>query len=282
MTHRRVVVNAHKKPPFRRRRLGNRLRALRESAGLTMEAAAVKLDKSRYSLLRIESGVYRADVHLIRSMMDVYDRWDEGLLDAARDALKPSWFTSYGVQDLGYIDVETEASRVCDYPGMHLPGLLHTEPYIRALFARAQRRRSPAQLENDVTVRLIRQQRLTSEEDPLQLVTIIDEAALHREIGGSEVMREQLRHLIQMASLPTVTLQVLRKDGCPTSALGGAFTLLEFPDPGDPDLLYHEYVTGALHVEDEDEVREARLVFDTLRSEALNPAESVATIEQLV
>jgi transcriptional regulator with XRE-family HTH domain len=272
-------VNAHKKPPFRRRRLGNRLRALRESAGLTLEEAAGRLDKNRSSLNRIEAGLYKADVHLIRSMMDVYDRWEDGLLEAAREALKPSWFTAYGVKDLGYIDIETEASRVCDYPGMHLPGLLHTEPYLRAMFEHAYAHRSPEDIDNQVTVRKIRQQRLTSEDDPLELVAIVDEAALRREFGGPGVMRAQLQHLIEMAALPTVTLQVLRMNECPPSALGGAFTLLDFP--AEPELLYHEYVTGALHIEDEDEVRKARLVFDALRSEALNPQQSVAMIEQL-
>jgi len=246
-----------------------------------MEAAAKKLDKSRYSLLRIESGVYRADVHLIRSMMDVYDQWDEGLLDAARDALKPSWFAAYGIKDLGYTDIETEAARVCDYPGMHLPGLLHIEPYIRAMFGYPHYRRTPEQIDNQVAVRKIRQQRLTSDDDPLELVAIVDEAALRREVGGPEVMRAQLDHLIIMAALPTVTLQVLQMKGSPPIAMNGALTLLDFPDPDDPELLYHEYPTGALHIEDQDEVREARLVFDTLRSEALNPADSVALIEQI-
>lgn len=258
------------------------MRALREAAGLSMEAAAIKLDKSRYSLLRYENGQYRADVHLIRSMMDVYDQWDEGLLDAARAALKPSWFTAYGIKDLGYTDVETEASRVCDYPGMHLPGLLHAEPYIRAVFENAHHRRSPEHADNQVAVRRIRQQRLTSEDNPLELVAIVDEAALHREIGSPETMRAQLHHLIEMAALPTVTLQVLQMKGCPPAAMSGAFTLLEFPEPDDPALLYHEYLTGALHIEDPEEVREARLVFDTLRSQALNPGDSVALIEQLV
>jgi hypothetical protein len=112
-------------------------------------------------------------------------------------------------------------------------------------------------------------------------VAIIDEAALRRDIGGPEVMRDQLLHLIEMAALPTVTLQVLRMTGTPTTAMSGAFTLLDFPGPDEPELLYHEYVTGALHIEDENEVREAKLVFDMLRSEALNPAESVALIERL-
>ncbi len=271
----------HTKPPFRRRRLGRRLRVMRESTGLTLEAAAPRLDLSRSSLFRVESGETRATVHLVRSMMDLYDRFEEGLLDTVRAALKPSWFTAYGVQDLGYTDAETEACRVFDYPGMHLPGLLHTEPYMRAVFERAHRRRSPAQVHNQVAVRQIRQRRLTSEDDPLELVAIVDEAALTREIAAPEIMRDQLTHLVESAEMPTVTLHVLPRVGFPPRALEGGFTLLDFPEPDEPELLYHEYMTGALHIEDEAEVREARLVFDALRGEALNHDDSVALIERL-
>ena len=214
----------HAKPPFRRRRLGRRLRALRESAGLTLEAAAPLLDLSRSSLFRVESGETRASVHLARSMMDLYDRYEDDLLEAVRAALTPSWFTTYGVQDMGYTDAETEASRVLDYPGMHLPGLLHIENYIRAQLGHAHRRRSAQQVDSQVAVRRIRQQRLTSEANPLELVAVIDEAALTRQIGGPAVLREQLDHLIMMAELPSVTLQVLPQRACPPSALDGGFT----------------------------------------------------------
>ncbi len=213
-------------------------------------------------------------------MMDLYDRFENDLLDAVRAALKPSWFTTYDVRDMGYTDAETEADRVWDYPGMHLPGLLHTEAYIRALFGHAQRRRSAEQVDNDLAVRLIRQQRLTSEDDPLELVALIDEAALTREIGGPAVLRAQLDHLVTMAELPSVTLHVLPQRRCSPNALEGGFTLLGFPEPDEPDLLYHEYATGALQIEDEEEVREARLRFDSLRGEALNPADSVTLIER--
>ena len=269
-----------KKPPLRRRRLGRRLRALRESAGLTLDEAARALDMSRTSLFRVESAETKASVHVVRSMMDLYDRYEDDLLDAVREALKPSWFTAYGVKDMGYTDAETEASRVQDYPGMQLPGLLHTEAYIRAQFSHALRRRNAKQVDNQVAVRGIRQQRLTSEDNPLDLVAIIDEAALTREIGGPAVLRAQLNHLIMMAELPSVTLHVLPQRRCSPNALEGGFTLLGFPNPDEPDLLYHEYVTGALHIEDEEEVRAARLRFDSLRGEALNSADSVALIEQ--
>lgn len=272
---------ALRRPSYRRRKLGKRLKALRESAGLSMEDAAKRLDKPRTSLLRIESGQYKADVHLVRSMMDLYDQFEAGLVDEARDALKPSWLSTYRVEDMGYVDVEIEAARVSEYACQVVPGLLQTEDYIRAVIKGSRTQRTPEHADNQVTVRLIRQERLTSEENPLELVAIIDEAALRRELGGPELMRAQLRHLIEMADLSTVTLQVLPLGVGVHSAMEGAFTLLDFPDPDEQPLLYQAYVTGALHIEAQGEVCEARLAFEALRSEALNPTDSVALIERL-
>lgn len=268
-------------PPYRRRKFGKRLRTLREKAGLTTEQAAARLDKNRTSLVRIESGEYRADVHLVKSMMDLYDKWDETLLEDARDALKPSWYSTFGLKDMGYVDVEQEAVRVNEYTCQVVPGLLQTEAYIRAVIEGSRRRRTREQLEGEVSVRLIRQERLTSDEDPIELVTIIDEAALRREIGGPDLMREQWGHLVEMADLPTVTLQVLPFRIGTHSAMDGAFIVLDFPDPKDQPMLYQAYVTGALQVEKAEEVREAKLAFDALRSEALSPTDSVELIEHL-
>ncbi len=120
-------MNTHNKAPFLRRRLGRRLRALREEAGLTIEQAAPLLDKTRSALGRIEKGVTRADVHFVRSCMDLYDQFVEDLIAETREALKPQWFRSYGVEDLGYVDVETYAASVKEFSGLNLPGLLQTE-----------------------------------------------------------------------------------------------------------------------------------------------------------
>ncbi len=266
------------KPPYRRRQLGKRLKKMRETAGLNMDDAAAKLDKSRTALFRIESGETKVDVHLARSMMDFYDIYDDGLLDAVRLAAKPSWFAKFRLTNMGYVDLETEACRVSEYSGLTLPGLLQIEAYARAVFEGHRRRRTSEQIDNQVAARVIRQQRL--DDNSLELVAIIDEAALRREVGGPGVMRAQLRHLVEMAQLTTVTLQVLPLDAGSHSAIDGAFILLDFPD-SDEAMLYHAYVTGALHIEDEAEVREAKLVFEALRTEALNPADSVAMIERL-
>jgi transcriptional regulator with XRE-family HTH domain len=278
--HRGEFVTRPKRPPFLRRKLGAKLRRLREQSGHTLDEAAPKLDKTRSALHRIENGETRADVHLIRSMMDIYDCYDPDLIDEAREALKPRWFRAFGVEDLGYIDVETEAAQVNEFSLAVVPGLMQTKAYMQAVFDQGYRR-SPREINNDVVVRLIRQRRLTDEDRPLEIIAVIAEAVLHREVGSLEVMREQLRHLVEISALPTVTLQVTPLKYSKHDVPAGAFALLGFADPADPELLYIEYVSGSLHIEDDDEVREARLVFDQLRTDALSPADSVALIERL-
>ncbi|CRK61789.1 Putative DNA-binding protein in cluster with Type I restriction-modification system [Alloactinosynnema sp. L-07] len=253
---------------------------MRERAGLTMEEAAARLEKTRTAVSRIESGESRVDIHLARSIMDLYDDWNDDLLEQVREAMKPRWFRAYGVEDHGYVDVETEASVVCEFAGLNLPGLLQTEPYMRALL-KTGRRRTLKELDNDVAVRRIRQKRLTSDDDPLGLRVVVDEAALHRKIGGAKIMRDQLDHMVLVAELPSVTLQVLPLDSGPHDAMNGSFALLEFPQSDDPQLLFIEYITGSLHIENADELRKARLVFDQLRAQALGPAESIELISEL-
>lgn len=269
---------AQTSPTFRRRKLARRLRQMREKAGLTLETAASRLDKTRSALGRVETGQSRADVHLVRSMMDLYDQYDPELVDLARDAKRPGWWTKYNIEDRGYIGMETEASQVREVTLVNIPGLLQTEAYMRASFAAEAL--SPAQLANEVRARLYRQQRIADEEFPLELTAIIDEAALRKKFGKVEAMRAQLRHLVKQAELPTVSIQVLPDDAGLNTSRDGAYTILDFPE-GDPSLLYVAYVTGALHIEKPEEVAQATIWFDQLRSEALSPRESVALMERL-
>lgn len=272
---------AQTSPMLRRRRLARRLRQLRELSGMTLEEAAPRLDKTKSSLARVETGKTRADVHLVRSMMDLYDHYDGTLIDLARDAVREAWWTKYGIADRGFISMETEAATAMVFSLVNMPGLLQTEAYMRALFASGKVKRTEQRLENDVAARLHRQLRVLDEELPLELVAIIDEAALRKKVGGAEVMHGQLRHLVTSASLATVTVQVLPDEAGAHAGMDGAFTILGFSDVEDPSVLYVEYPTGSLHAEDPDEVAGAKLVFDRLRSEALSPTDSVAFIEQV-
>lgn len=248
---------------------------------MTLDDAATALDKARSTLHRVEQGETRADIHLVRSMMDLYDQYDPDLLEQTRRASKPGWWVSYGLQNTGYIDVETEASHVREFCLTYVPGLLQTEPYMRALFEANHLQRSDREFENQVTVRLIRQLRLTDSEDPLELVALIDEGVLRREVGGVDVMRKQLNHLLLASRLAAVTLRVLPDRLGAHDGMTGAFIVLGFPE-SDPEVLYAEYATGSLHIEADTEVNAAKLLFEHLMSQALDPDESVALIERVL
>jgi hypothetical protein len=163
----------------------------------------------------------------------------------------------------------------------YVPGLMQTGDYARELFEASLKRRTPEALEQAVRVRMIRQERLCTDEQPLELVAIVEEAVLHRPVGGSTVMRAQLEHIVDAAALDSVTFQVLPTDVGAHPGMGGAFTLLSFDGLGEPDMAYVEHPMGAVHIEKEDDVVRARLVFDHLRSVALSPAESVALVERM-
>jgi transcriptional regulator with XRE-family HTH domain len=268
-------------PTLHRRRLARRLRQLREKVGMTLAEAAPKLDKTKSALGRIETGETIADPHLVRSMMDVYQTYDEHLLDLARKAMKPGWWTPYGIRDRGFLGLETDADEEWEHSLMYVPGLLQTVGYTRALLGAGRVKWTKKQLENQVTARQIRQNRLTDEDAPIHLAAIIDETAFRKSIGGQDVMREQIRHLLQAAELDTVTIQVIPDEQGGHPGMDGAFIVLDFEDPEDPSLLYVAYPTGAVHIEKTEEVSEAKLLFGKLRSVALRPAESVAFVEQL-
>jgi transcriptional regulator with XRE-family HTH domain len=255
---------------------------MRKTARMTLSGAAEKLDKARSSLGRIEQGKTRADIHLVRSMMDLYGVFIPGIEDQVRRANLPGWWVAYGVKDMGYIDVETEAAQVRELALLNVPGLLQTEAYMRAFFAEFRIPRTTQVFENQVAVRLIRQLRLTDSEDPLELSALIDEGALRKPVGGVEVMRQQLRHLIMASKAASVTIRVLPDSLGGHDGMNGAFTLLGFHDPDDPVVLYVPYATGSLHIEDLDEVRDAKVLWEHLMSRALDPDESIALIERVL
>lgn len=172
----------------------------------------------------------------------------------SRLAAKNGWWRQYGIEHMGCVDAETEATDVLEFSGLNVPGLLQTEAYTRAQLS-AGAPRSAKRLENNVQVRLIRQQRLTDEQHPLRLSAIIDEAALHRQVGGPAVMAEQARYLATAAELPTVTLQLLPVTTGAHDAMNGSFIVLQFQQV-EPALLYISHVAGGMHLDKSERVRE--------------------------
>lgn len=272
-------------PPFARRQLGRLLRDLRKRARISSEEACRRLEMSTSRLSRIETGQAAPDIHVARSMLDLYEipgnEW-EWILDQVRDAKKKGWWQAHGLAALGYVGLESFARSLRSFSLAYVPGLLQTEDYMRAIFRTGPHRRTVDEhLENDVTVRLRRQERLIDPDQPLELTAIIDEGVLRRPIGGVEVMRAQLRHIVEQAALPNVTVQVMPTAAGAHHGMTGSFTLLSFPSPDDADIAYLEHSMGGLRVEKPEEVHRASLVFDQLRSAALSPDESMRLIKRI-
>lgn len=192
----------------------------------------------------------------VRSMLDLYNiggtQWTE-IIDMVREARKRSWLQAYGIRGQGYVGLETDATVVHDFQLACVPGLLQTESYMRALFRASRRRPTDAEIERDVKIRMLRQRRLV-EGPSLELVAIVDEAALRRPVGGVAVLRHQLQQLVERAALPSVCFQVLPVSLGVHAGTDGSFTVLGFAEPDEPDIAYVEHTVNALHYEKEAEV----------------------------
>ncbi len=267
----------------RRLQLGRALRELREAAGFRVETAAPRLDWSASKLSRIENGQQAVDVHGVRSMLDLYDgaeRWDE-LIELTRQTRQKGWWRAYGLNDQGYVPLEAEARTVCDVTIGFVPGLLQTDSYARAMFEADLQRWTVEEIDRHVAVRLHRQGRLSSVDNPLELTAIVDEAVLYRQVGGPAVMAAQLAHLVAATRHALVTLQVLPFVGGAHPRLSAGFTVLGYGDLGMPDMTYVEHPLGAVHIDKASDVERATLAVDRLRTLALSPDDSVALIERV-
>ncbi|TDC93721.1 XRE family transcriptional regulator [Saccharopolyspora aridisoli] len=263
-------------PTFRRRRLARRIRRLREGAGFTQEQAAASLDMSTSALSRKETGEVATSVHEVRSMMDLYDAYDPGLVDLARSARAKPWWHAYGIGDRGYYTLEEEADSVREWQLGVVPGMFQTDEYARELFVGGDSV-LPERIAAVTAARMRRKDRLSD----MTFEAIIEESVLRRPIGGAGVMRRQLRQLEELAQLDTVTIRVLPTGSGISFGLEGSFVLLSYPDPDDSDVLYLEHASGSTHIENPVSVQRATLTFERLRAAALSCADSLARIREL-
>ena len=269
-------------PTARHRRLIVELKRLRDEQGLTREQVADRVGTSETSIFRYEKGETRPQPAVVASMLDLYGAKDaerDELLEMARDARKRGWWHRHR-QTLkpgfdSYIGLEAAASVVRTYEAQTVPGLLQTEAYARANVLATSANVVPAEVEEKVSVRISRQDLVTRSTDPIQIVAILDEAVLRRQVGGPQAMREQIRHLITMTARPNVVIHVLPFAVGAHPGMEGPFCLLSFPEPDDPDLVYLEQATSGLVPEEPEEVRRYTLMFGTLLGKALPAGESV-------
>ncbi|MCU1687211.1 MAG: family transcriptional regulator [Amycolatopsis sp.] len=262
-------------PNYRRRQLGRTLRRLREGIGMSQEAMGRPLRFSKSKMSRVEQGYIPGSndflalldrCGVITSDYEPYVR----MFDYAKEK---GWWHAFGLDDRGFVPVEADASAVRTYQLGFVPGLLQTEAYMRATFDAARQSLSAERLENQIAVRLRRKQRLF-EERPLIVHAIIDETVLHRETCD----RQQREHIVELASLPNLAVQVIPQDVGSHDGLYSNFIVVSFPEPAEVDLAYVEYGFGSMQIEKEQEVRAATLLFEHLAEVALDEQDSLALI----
>jgi len=274
-------------PTVRRKRLSTELRRLRERAGLTCEEVGQRLECSGTRISRMETGRIGARPGDVRELLDLYGVTGadlDSLVQLARDARRKGWWHAYGrvlpPWFEGYIGLESEAAGLRDFQPMVVPGLLQTEGYARAVLRAAPYAARSEDIDRQVALRLERQAVLDRPSPP-QVWAVLSESALRVQVGGPAVMRAQLRRLAEAAGRPNLTLQVLPFSTAAHAQAISPFIMLEFPDPADPAVVYVEHLTGSLFLEDEDEVRRYRVVFDHLRAEALGTGHTAQLIARV-
>ncbi|GAA3088931.1 transcriptional regulator [Streptosporangium carneum] len=275
-------------PTARHRRLMAELSRLREDSGLTRVQVAERIGSTDTTLWRYETGLTRprpSDVSVLTEVYGVTGEARDSLIQMAREARQRGWWHRHR-QALkpgfdSYIGLEAEASVVRTYEPLVVPGLMQTEPYARAVIEATAMTQAPSEVDEKVSVRISRQQLLHGPGDPIQLVALLDEAVLRRQIGGRAVMREQLEHLVDLGKLPNVEIRVIPFSAGAHAAMDGKFCLLSFPEPEDPDLVYLEQATSGLMPEDPEEVRRYTLMFGSLSALALGAEASATFIAQM-
>jgi transcriptional regulator with XRE-family HTH domain len=258
------------------------LRRLREQRGLTIEQVQEQSggDLRAPTISRWETGdrsIRPTDLRLLLDIYDVHGEQREGLLTLARQARERGWWQSYGsaVPEWFqvYIGLEAEASSVHVYESELVHGLLQTAEYYRVFLRTAPAAANDDEVQRKIAVRVARQERLIGD-DPPEYWAVLSEAVIRRVVGGAEVMREQLNHIADVAELPHVSIQVLPFSAGAHPAMDGAFRILGFPEPGDPDVVYLENQIGSLYLEERPEVARYAQMFNHLVTQALDPDDS--------
>ncbi|AVV42113.1 helix-turn-helix transcriptional regulator [Streptomyces sp. ID05-04B] len=266
-------------PTVRRRRLGQELRRLRELKGMTAEEVAERLLVSQSKISRLENGRRSISQRDVRDLCGVYEVEDQRMVDSlmemAKDSRQQGWWHAFGdVPYSVYIGLETDAASLRVYDPQVVPGLLQTRQYAEALISGALPETAQTEIDKRVQVRMRRQERVSSGENPLRLWSVMDESALRRVVGGRELMRDQLEHLVEQSQLPHVTVQVIPFEMGAHPGLNGQYAILEFPDTADSSVVYIEGVTSDLYLEKPNDVQKYSVMYEHLRAQALNVEQS--------
>ena len=256
--------------------LGKRLQELREAAGLSREEAAGVLRVAAATVRRMETAEVALKIPYLQVLLDTYGvphQEAATFVRLAEEANQPGWWQRFHdvLPDWFslYVSLEGAARIIRSYEPHFVPGLLQTEAYARAVMEAGTIGQSePESVERHVSLRMERQ-RLLERADPPHLWVIMAETVLRRPVSTSaEVMREQLDRLIECAEQDRITLQIAEFAAGPHPGTYAPFTLFRFAEPELPDMVFTEYLTGALYLDARREVAAHLEVLDHMTARA--------------
>ncbi len=267
-------------PLVQRRRLRAELRQARQDAGLTQETVAEKMDWSLSKLIRIETGAVGISTNDLAALLRLYNIKDpqrvRALVAQGKEARKQTWWSKYRTvlppTYFQYIEYETSASIIRSYETLAVPGLLQTEQYATAITQRNRLNLPPRTIRALVEVRMRRQELLFDQPGSPLLFFILDEAVIQRLAGAADLREAQFEKLISVADKPQVTIEVVPFAVGLHPGINENFSLLEFDDPGDDNVLYFESGRESSFSRDStEEITAYRELFEDLREMSLGP-----------
>jgi transcriptional regulator with XRE-family HTH domain len=256
--------------------LGRRLQELREAAGLRREEAARVLRVAPATVRRMETAEVALKVPYVQVLLTTYGVGEQDVdsfVALAEDANQPGWWQRYHdvLPDWFslYVSLESAAHVIRQYEPHYVPGMLQTEDYARAvLTAGTVGQNGTETIERHVALRMARQ-RLLTRTSPPHLWVVMDETALRRPVSiRPEVMRAQLDRLLDAANEDHITLQVAEFRTGPHPGTYAPFVLFRFAERELPDMVYTEYLTGAVYLDSRPEVAMHLEVLDHMAAQA--------------
>ena len=231
----------------------------------------------------METGHGIATPRDIRDICDLYDVTDpaerDRLTTLAREGKQRGWWQAYDLDFGTYVGLEAEAVAIRRYQSTIVPGLLQTRDYARAMHEVVIPEIALERIDQFVEVRMTRQ-RLLTQSPALRFRVVLDEAVLHRAVGGAQVMGEQLDRLVEAANLPNVTMQVIPYAAGAHPAMDSTFSMLDFAGSV-PSVVYVEGLVGWIYVDNPQDIARYQKVFERLCSMALTPQESIELVARV-
>ncbi|MEO3806539.1 helix-turn-helix transcriptional regulator [Nonomuraea sp. B1E8] len=268
--------------------LGSQLRKLREAKNVTREEAGHLIRGSESKISRMELGRVGFKERDVADLLTLYGVVDTqaraAVLDLVATANEPGWWHRFNdvlpTWFQAYVGLEEAAARIRTYEVQFVPGLLQTKEYTRAVVTAGAAGIGAEEIARRVDLRLERQRILDKPDGPI-FWAVIDEAALRRPIGGAEVMRAQIEHLIELMRQQSITIQIMPFSFGGHSAEGGAFSILRFPDNDLPDVVYVEQLASALYLDKREDVDRYTEVMERLCAVSTTPDETIELLRTI-